>query len=77
MICEFQKQYGVYFINGEDDSKTRELTRKILEEQFYTITLDNDKVVSLNGTQEVKLLDGSKKLVKNLTEDDELAEDFM
>ena len=74
---EFQKQYGVYFINGEDDSKTRELTRKILEEDFYTITLDNDKVVSLNGTQEVKLLDGSKKLVKNLTEDDELAEDFM
>lgn len=28
---EFQKQYGVYFLNGEDNSETREKTRKILE----------------------------------------------
>lgn len=28
---EFQSQYGIYFLNGEDDAKTRELTRKILE----------------------------------------------
>lgn len=74
---EFQKQYGVYFINGEDDANTRELTRKILEEEFYTITLENDKIISLRGEQEIKLSDGSRKLVKNLTENDELAEDFM
>lgn len=34
---EFQKQYGVYLLNGEDDAKTRELTRKILEEKHYVI----------------------------------------
>ena len=32
---EFQKQYGVYYIDGSDDAKTRELTRKILEEKHY------------------------------------------
>lgn len=74
---EFQKQYGVYFLNGEDDAKTRELTRKILEEKHYVIEFEDDTTVSLNGEQEVKLCDGSRKLVKNLTEDDELAEDFM
>ena len=74
---EFQKQYGVFFLNGEDDPKTRKLTRKILEEQFYKITLEDDTTVRLNGKQEVKLLNGDKKLVSELTEDDELAEDFM
>ena len=37
---EFQSQYGVYFLNGEDDAKTRELTRKILE------THDNATIIS-------------------------------
>ena len=32
---EFQEQYGIFFLNGEDDAKTRELTRKILEEKHY------------------------------------------
>ena len=36
---EFQKQYKVFFLNGEDDSKTRELTRKILEEEEGTILI--------------------------------------
>ncbi len=37
---DFQKQYGVYFINGEDNAETRELTRKILEEKHYIIETD-------------------------------------
>lgn len=46
---EFQKQYGVYFINGEDDANTRELTRKILEEKHYVIeTTDGNKTFSEN-----------------------------
>lgn len=32
---DFQKQYGVYYLSGSDDSKTRELTRKILEHKLY------------------------------------------
>ena len=32
---DFQKQYGVYYISGSDDSKTREYTRKILEHKLY------------------------------------------
>jgi len=32
---EFQKQYGVYFLSGSDDSKTRECTRKILEHKLF------------------------------------------
>lgn len=32
---DFQKQYGVYYISGSDDSKTRELTRRILEHKLY------------------------------------------
>lgn len=31
----FQEQYGVYFLNGEDDSKTREQTRRILESNVF------------------------------------------
>jgi hypothetical protein len=74
---EFQEQYGVYFLNGEDDAKTRELTRKILEEDYFNITLENDQVISLNGNTEVKLIDGSSKLVKELTEDDEIDDEYI
>lgn len=34
---EFQLRYGVYFLNGEDDALTRELTRKILEVKHYIV----------------------------------------
>lgn len=43
---EFQEQYGVYFINGEDDAKTREKTRKIIEEHANSITVANFAVMS-------------------------------
>lgn len=42
---EFQKQYGVYFINGEDNAETRELTRKILEEKHYVLETTNGNIV--------------------------------
>lgn len=45
---EFQKQYGVYFLNGEDDAKTRELTRKILEEKHYVIEFEDSTKITLN-----------------------------
>lgn len=43
---EFQKKYGVYFINGEDDQKTREKTRLILEESEGATLVQNYQVLS-------------------------------
>lgn len=43
---EFQSKYNVYFINGEDDSKTREQTRKILEERPGCILVANYALLS-------------------------------
>lgn len=73
---EFQEKYGVYYISGSDDAKTRELTRKILEEDYFKITLENGKVISMHGNKEILLIDGTKKLVKNLTEMDEISDDY-
>ena len=43
---EFQEQYGVYFLNGEDDAKTREQTRNILEEHEDAILIANYALLS-------------------------------
>jgi len=43
---EFQEKYGVYFLNGEDDAKTRELTRKILEEHHDATLIANYAILS-------------------------------
>lgn len=43
---EFQEQYGVYFLNGEDDAKTREMTRKILEEHSDATLVSNYQILS-------------------------------
>lgn len=74
---EFQKQYGVYYIDGSDDAKTRELTRKILEEDFIKITFEDDSFIRIHGSDEIKLVNGDIKLAKNLTEDDEICENFL
>ena len=51
---EFQKQYGVYLLNGEDDAKTRELTRKILEEKHYVIEFNDSTKITLSENDEYK-----------------------
>jgi superfamily II DNA or RNA helicase len=38
---DFQKKFGVYFLNGEDNAETRELTRKILEEKHYVLEFND------------------------------------
>lgn len=43
---EFQEKYGVYFLNGEDNSETREKTRKILEEHSDAILVANYALLS-------------------------------
>lgn len=43
---EFQEQYGIYFLNGEDDAKTREKTRKVLEEHENAILIANYAILS-------------------------------
>lgn len=48
---EFQQKYGVYFLNGEDDAKTRELTRKILEEKHYIVEFMNNEIIHFNENE--------------------------
>jgi len=48
---EFQKQYGVYFINGEDNAETRELTRKILEEKHYIFEFEDSNHITLSENE--------------------------
>ena len=48
---EFQKQYGIYFINGEDNAETRELTRKILEEKHYIIQFEDLNKITLSENE--------------------------
>lgn len=43
---EFQKQYNVFFLNGEQDSKTREEVRHILEDTPNAILLSNFSLLS-------------------------------
>lgn len=43
---EFQEKHGIYFLNGEDDAKTREKTRKILEEHDDAILIANFSLLS-------------------------------
>lgn len=43
---DFQKQYGVYFINGEDNAKTREKTRNVLEQAEDAILVANYAILS-------------------------------
>jgi superfamily II DNA or RNA helicase len=43
---EFQERYGIYFLNGEDDAKTREKTRKVLEEHEDAILIANYSLLS-------------------------------
>ena len=43
---EFQKQYNVFFLNGEQDSKTREEVRHILEDIPNAILLSNFSLLS-------------------------------
>lgn len=43
---EFQERHNVYFLNGEDDAKTREMTRKIIEEHDNVILFANYALLS-------------------------------
>lgn len=43
---EFQSQYRVYFLNGEDNAKTREETRLILNENSDAILIANYAILS-------------------------------
>ena len=43
---DFQEKHGIYFLNGEDDAKTRERTRKILEEHDGAILISNYQILS-------------------------------
>ena len=45
---EFQKKFGVYFLNGEDNAETRELTRKVLEEKHYVLEFNDSSKITIS-----------------------------
>lgn len=47
---EFQKEYGIYFLNGEDDALTREYTRKILEDDENATLVSNYALMSTGSS---------------------------
>lgn len=76
---EFQEQHGVYFINGEDNAKTREQTRKVLEVNYKKITFSDGSFIRVPEDLELPLINGEFKKAKDLTLEDELAniEEFL
>ena len=74
---EFQKKYHVYFINGEDDGKIREQTRKVLDNGNYKITLEDDTELSMDGNTNVLLTTGINIKVKDLKETDEISDEWI
>ena len=63
---EFQEKYGIYFLNGEDDSKTREMTRKILEMKYVNLTLENGQMIRVLDSEEFVMGSelGDSKIIK-------------
>ena len=45
---EFQKKFGVYFLNGEDNAETRELTRKVLAEKHYVLEFNDSSKITIS-----------------------------
>ena len=74
---DFQKNYHVYFINGEDDAKVREKTRKALDNDNYKITLEDDTELSMDGNTNVLLTTGINIKVKDLKETDEISDEWI
>jgi len=74
---EFQQQYGVYFLNGEDDALTRERTRIILEEDLFKITLENGEIVRLHSNEIVQLTNGDEITASELTEDSDICDKWL
>ena len=66
---EFQKKYGVYYISGSDDAKTRELTRNILEEDHYNIILTDGTHISIDNIP-IKMSNIIKQVSELLPGDD-------
>lgn len=74
---DFQKQYGIYYISGSDDAKTREKTRRILEEELYEIELADGSSINLHESENIKLVSGKIIKVSNLTEEDEIDDEWI
>ena len=63
---EFQKQYNVFFLNGEQDSKTREEVRHIMENNFIKITLEDGTLLNIPEDSDIKLTTGINIKAKDL-----------
>lgn len=73
---EFQQKYHVYFMNGEDDAKTREHTRKALEDFEVTIEGENGEVIKIPSGTEVLLTTGINIKAEDISDGDEISDEW-
>lgn len=75
---EFQKQFQIYFINGATEASQREEIRRVMDvNETIKITLEDDSMIEINETEIVTLSNGTQKLALNLSEDDEIDDNFI
>ena len=74
---EFQKEHNLFFMNGEVKGHIREKQRNLLEEGFFEIELGDNSSIILNENQEVLLKDGRIVKAKELTEEDEISDEWI
>ena len=74
---EFQKQHNLFFMNGEVKGHVREKQRNLLEEDFFEIELEDNSSITLNENQDVLLKDGRTVKAKELTEEDEISDEWI
>lgn len=74
---EFQKEHNMFFMNGEVKGHIREKQRNLLEEDFFEIELEDNSSITLNENQDVLLKNGRTVKAKELTEEDEISDEWI
>lgn len=74
---EFQKEHNMFFMNGAVKGHIREKQRNLLEENFFEIELEDNSSITLNENQDVLLKDGRMVKAKDLTEKDEISDEWI
>ena len=67
----------MFFMNGEVKGQVREQQRNILETEFFEIELEDDTSIILNENQEIQLKNGKIIKVRDLTEKDEISDEWI
>ena len=74
---KFQEEHNMFFMNGEVKGQVREQQRNILETEFFEIELEDNTSIILNENQEIQLKSGKIIKVRDLTEKDEISDEWI